>query len=101
MEPGGGAGGVRARAAGGGGDPLDPAGGRWPGPPGEAGARGQNQEQPGGRHAGGLLPTDIINFACMTWNFVRISASLSALCTNFVRFVIGTAFLAKFYPILM
>ena len=26
--------------------------------------------------------TDIINFACMTWNFVRISASLSALCTN-------------------
>ena len=26
---------------------------------------------------------DIINFACMTWNFVRISASLSALCTNF------------------
>ena len=27
--------------------------------------------------------TDIINFACMTWNFVRISASLSALCTNF------------------
>ena len=29
--------------------------------------------------------TDIINFACMTWNFVRISASLSALCTNFER----------------
>ena len=27
--------------------------------------------------------TDIINFACMTWNFVRIPASLSALCTNF------------------
>ena len=27
--------------------------------------------------------TDIINFACMTWIFVRISASLSALCTNF------------------
>ena len=27
--------------------------------------------------------TDIINFACMAWNFVRISASLSALCTNF------------------
>ena len=27
--------------------------------------------------------TDIINFACMMWNFVRISASLSALCTNF------------------
>ena len=27
--------------------------------------------------------TDIINFACMTWNFVCISASLSALCTNF------------------
>ena len=26
--------------------------------------------------------TDIINFACMMWNFVRISASLSALCTN-------------------
>ena len=26
--------------------------------------------------------TDIINFACMTWNSVRISASLSALCTN-------------------
>ena len=25
---------------------------------------------------------DIINFACMKWNFVRISASLSALCTN-------------------
>ena len=25
---------------------------------------------------------DIINFACMTWNFVRISASLSALCTK-------------------
>ena len=29
--------------------------------------------------------TDIINFACMTWNFVRIPASLSALCTNFER----------------
>ena len=29
--------------------------------------------------------TDIINFACMTWNFVRISASLSALCTNFYQ----------------
>ena len=26
--------------------------------------------------------TDIINFACMMWNFVRILASLSALCTN-------------------
>ena len=26
--------------------------------------------------------TDIINFACMTWNFVCISASLSELCTN-------------------
>ena len=25
--------------------------------------------------------TDIINFACMTWNFVGISANLSALCT--------------------
>ena len=45
--------------------------------------------------------TDIINFACMTWNFVRISASLSALCTNFYLFDIGIAFLAKFYPILM
>ena len=29
--------------------------------------------------------TDIINFACMTWKFVRISASLSALCTNFYQ----------------
>ena len=75
MEPGGGAGGVRAWAAGGGGDPVDPAGGRWPGPPGEAGARGQNQEQPGGRHAGGLLPTDIINFACMEF------------CSHFGQFV--------------
>ena len=28
---------------------------------------------------------DIINFACMTWNFVRILASLSALCINFER----------------
>ena len=37
----------------------------------------------------------------MTWNFVRISASLSALCTNFNWFVIGIEFLAKFYPILM
>ena len=45
--------------------------------------------------------TDIINFACMTWNFVRIPASLSALCTNFYLFDIGIAFLAKFYPILM
>ena len=45
--------------------------------------------------------TDIINFACMTWNFVRISASLSALCTNFYLFDIGIAFLAKCYPILM
>ena len=45
--------------------------------------------------------TDIINFACMMWNFVRISASLSALCTNFNWFDIGIAFLAKFYPILM
>ena len=26
--------------------------------------------------------TDIINFACMMWNFVRILDSLSALCTN-------------------
>ena len=26
--------------------------------------------------------TDIINLICMTWNFVHISASLSALCTN-------------------
>ena len=26
--------------------------------------------------------TDIINFAFVTWNFVRILASLSALCTN-------------------
>ena len=26
--------------------------------------------------------TDIINFTCMTWNFVRILASLSALCKN-------------------
>ena len=56
MEPGGAAGGVRARAAGGGGVALVPAGGGWPGPAGEAGARGQDQEQPGGRHAGGLLP---------------------------------------------
>ena len=40
--------------------------------------------------------TDIINFACMTWNFVRISASLSALCTNFYLFDIGIVFLAKF-----
>ena len=45
--------------------------------------------------------TDIINFACMTWNFVRISASLSAQCKNFYLFDIGIAFLAKFYPILM
>ena len=45
--------------------------------------------------------TDIINFACMTWNFVRTPASLSALCTNFYLFDIGIAFLAKFYPILM
>ena len=65
MEPGGGAGGVRARAAGGGGDPVDPAGGRWPGPPGEAGARGQNQEQPGGRHAGGL-PTLALSHGMVT-----------------------------------
>ena len=57
MEPGGAAGGVRARAAGGGGVALVPAGGGCPGPPGEAGARGQDQEQPGGRHAGGMLPT--------------------------------------------
>ena len=28
--------------------------------------------------------TDIINFACMTWNFVRISTSLSALCTIYL-----------------
>ena len=47
------------------------------------------------------LHTDIINFACMTSKFVRISASLSALCTNFYLFDIGIAFLAKFYPILM
>ena len=57
MEPGGAAGGVRARAAGGGGVALVPAGGGHRGPPGEAGARGQDQEQPRGRHAGELLPT--------------------------------------------
>ena len=34
------------------------------------------------RHCTVKHHTDIINFACMTWNFVRISASLSALCTN-------------------
>ena len=42
---------------------------------------------------------DIINFACMMWNFVRISATLSALSTNIDRFVIGIAFLKKIYPI--
>ena len=26
--------------------------------------------------------TDIINFTCMMWNFVRVSASLFVLCTN-------------------
>ena len=40
--------------------------------------------------------TDIINFAWMTWNFVLISASLSA-----QTLIIGIAFIAKFHPILM
>ena len=59
---------------------------------------GQRQQQRlGANQLGGLVlaascwqctvkhHTDIINFACMTWNFVRIPASLSALCTNFER----------------
>ena len=43
--------------------------------------------------------TDIINFACMTWNFVRILASLSALCTNINQ--ICHWHCISFYPILM
>ena len=41
--------------------------------------------------------TDIINFACMMWNFGQHFGQF----VRTVRFVIGSTFLAKFYPILM
>ena len=42
--------------------------------------------------------TDIINFTCMMWNFVRISASLSALCTSFDQICHWHCISCKFLP---